>query len=247
MLQTTRKKVKFVLVSHGRSGSTLFFDLLSQNPDYDQLQKPQDAEVLSRRIRLPSLYLEYLAYRSQSRLFGVHIKVFDHLEKINRIYSLTDQIAFFRKLVNNNWKIIYLRRENILRIALSILIAGERKIWHVKSAEEKTNLKLVNIDKRMLLRCMQITELRLQRDLNAISHVEYFPMVYESDLINPEFHQKTMDTVFNYLDISNNISVKASFLKTSGDNLAETISNLDEIVKFISSIPKYKIYLDELY
>lgn len=236
---------KFVLVAHGRSGSTLFFDLISQHPDYDKAQRPENAEVLARKSFFPYLYLEYLSFRSSAKLFGVHIKVFDHLEKINNIYSPIDQVVFFNRLVKKGWKIIYIKRENILKIALSILVAAKRRKWSVKSTEELANHSLLSIDTSQLLRCMQITQLRQMRELNAISHVEFLPLMYEINLSKSESHQQTMNRVFEYLDISRNVKVEASLKKTSPSSYSSIISNFEEVVNFVESIPQYKVFLND--
>ncbi len=138
-------KVKFILFSQGRSGSTLLSDLLDSSP-----MIKSDGEVFGAgmpiRVRFPKLYLNLRMKSFRSPVYGCKIKIYDleHQHGMNE----EETKSFLRARFAEGWKIIHLRRTNKLRQALSSLVAEATETYHVAKEDgpsERSKVK-VNVD-----------------------------------------------------------------------------------------------------
>ena len=66
----------------------------------------------------------------------------------------------------------------------------------------------------------------------SLSGLRALDVVYERDLQRAEDHQGTIDRVAEYLGVRS-VRVKAGLTRLTTDELAEFVSNHDEVVRFI--------------
>lgn len=226
---------KFVIFTQGRTGSELLCDLINTHPDIHC-----DTEILRKiRVLFPLQYVYGRAARIQQNTYGFKVKP----------YQLTDDQkidphTFLTQLYNQQWKIIYLKRLNVLRQSLSMLIAIKRKnVWHLKSSQT-VDSKKVNIDPNKLIQEIErhLKYLNLEKDI--LTDLPHLSLVYEADLLNRENHQKTLDGIFDYLGIDS-VTVKTNFKKTIALPLSNYIENYEEIVHRIHQTPYAKFLADE--
>lgn len=112
------KGTRFVIFAQGRSGSTALRALLTNPPNV-----LSEGELLMEHKFLPHKFLDGKAQRhtSEGLAWGFKLKWW-HLTE----YQNQDVCSFLRNLYERDWKIIYLRRRNILFQALSTL-SGEAR------------------------------------------------------------------------------------------------------------------------
>jgi len=234
-LPTTLPTNKFVIFAQGRSGSQLLCDLMNTHPSIHC-----DTEILRKiRVLFPLQYVQGRAARIQENTYGFKVK----------IYQLTDDQkidphSFLTQLHNQEWKIIYLKRLNALRQSLSMLIAiNRRNAWHLTS-RQTVDLKKNYINPEKLIKEIErrLNYLNLEKDL--LTDLPHLPLVYESDLLNPENHQTTLNRIFDYLGIDS-VSVKTHFKRTTALPLSDYIQNYDEIVHRIHQTPYAEFLADE--
>ena len=71
--------------------------------------------------------------------------------------------------------------------------------------------------------------------------IPYITIVYEEDLLPGDKQQKTMDRIFDYLDLPS-VSVRTNLVRTTSDNMSDFIENYEEVVNIISQT-KYAEFL----
>ncbi len=135
-------------------------------------------------------------------------------------------------LHQQGWKVIYLKRVNSLRQAVSFLVANTRNEWI--GTKKNTLQEKIHIDCDELLAKMERLENALQKDDEIVAPVPHLPLVYEDHLINSEQHQATLNQVFEYLGIDS-APIYTNMSKTSSSkNLADIIDNYEEVERRVS-------------
>ena len=246
---SSRDKPKFILLAGYRSGSTLLAALLNCHPaifcdgeiflkfckqhPYSRLRRPF-AKLLS-----PHLYIKGCVDFGQSNTwYGFDLKISQletvHFEPLHGL--LHEQLA---DLHRNNWRIIYLRRDNLYRQAVSNLLARSRNHWLVN---EPTTLSRVYMEPRDLLNELIWFEKQAVLERNALQHLPHLTVLYERDLRQAGNHQAAADKAFSYLGLES-FPVQTSLHRTTADSLADNIQNHDEIDRSIGQT-KYAHYLE---
>ena len=117
------KKGKFLIFSQGRTGSTLLMDLLSSHPEIHC-----DGELLYYRVPFPAQFVKLKSALTLKKHFGFKVKIYQLVE----IQNIKDPREFIMEFYNRGWKIISLKRENLLRHVISFWFAEENKKYHFK-------------------------------------------------------------------------------------------------------------------
>ena len=212
--------VRVVIFAQGRTGSTLLENLLCSSGYFRE-----NGELLNTRygeVLFPISFISGLSKRSHSN-FIFHVKIY-HLTK-NRENPI-DPCSFLEKLYADGWKIIYLRRENKVKHALSNIIVNHRGKYHKFDTEEE--------DLKILFKCEQLIR-RVKRlaceeeEKAALENVKYHEVIYENDLENAQSHQQTVDRILEYLSLAPR-AVTTRHKKVNNRPLEETISNYDEFL-----------------
>ena len=222
---------KFILFARGRSGSGLLRRLINSHPDI----YCDDEIFLQRKAVFPRHYLNNKSRIAKSKIFGYKAK----LTQLENQYSNRKKIL--EHFFSDDFKIIYLRRKNIFRQAVSGMIGGQRQIWH----DTETNPLAGNffyIDVEDLLNSMNILEEILQREQEILDGKKYHFVCYEDDLLNQEDHQSTMDKVFEYLDVET-VPVNTKIVRTTTDDLSDFIENDKEVLEAVKN-SKYSKFLE---
>jgi hypothetical protein len=226
---------KFVIVTIGRTGSTLLTDLINRHNDVYC-----DGEIFSRkhwkRLYFPNTYLNgrsSLAF--PKTCYGFKLKL-EHLYRYNKIKNYA---LFFDKLNSAGWKIIHLKRNNILSLALSVCSAWDDNIYELKQ-KQSFHKKVIN-PKRLhdVVNFIQNLEDEEQNIVNKYNHIKF---IYEDDLLKPDCHQETADKVFMYLGLKP-AKVSTVFVKKGAPKLLENIQNSEEIVTYFKQT-RYSKYLE---
>ena len=225
-------KQKFVLFFRPRAGSNLLCNLLNSHPEVFC-----DGEIFGGgQVFFPNLYLKGRYAIAKKDVYGFKI----HLNQI-RNQGLEAQ-TFFSDFHQQGWKIIYIRRKNSLRQAVSFLIAQQRNEW--VGTPKNTLTGKFPIDPNELASKIGRIEQAVQKEQELLGPFAPLNIIYEDDMLSAEQHQTTLERNFDFLSIDS-VPVKTNMAKTtSSSNLVDTIENYEEVEKRIRQTP-YAQFLEE--
>ncbi|MEL7083959.1 MAG: hypothetical protein AAGM36_05625 [Cyanobacteria bacterium J06597_1] len=212
---------QFVVFFRPRAGSNLLIDLISSHPDVFC-----DDEIFglkySGKVTYPNLY------RKGRWLLGAGKTCYGY--KIS-YYQITkqgfDPKTYLQELHKQNRKIIYVERLNILRQAVSFLVAQQRSEW-IGRADNQLRYK-ARIDCTALIAEMERIERSVHLEKKLLSPFPHLHLIYEQDLLISDKHQATCNRIFNFLALDSS-EVKTQRVKTSKSNdLTDIISNYEDV------------------
>lgn len=233
LLRPTPPGTRFVVFANYRTGSRLLTGLLDSHP---LIRCEQELLLPFMRPRRRKVLFPHLLVKSRyagvnKDLYGWSLKLDQLLKVLIREIHGTPA-RFMRKLHVTGWKILYLSRRNVVRQALSNIIANTRGIWHHDRSENWTQHEKIGIDCRRWLWQIEWLENMHRLERKALKGIPYFPVFYERDLLRADIQQATMDRVFEYLGIPT-AAVQASTFRISSDRLADHVQNYDELVEAV--------------
>ncbi len=180
--------VRIVLFAQGRTGSTLFGELIGGHPDVCWL-----AEILGRRVRWPLRWVEGHARLSGGDAVGFQVKIY----QLTHIQLIRDPGAFLRGLHGSGWSVLYLWRRNLVRQALSNFAAKQRGSFHERGGP--ASLVPVRVDTVRLLRECRWRDYQYQRELEVLRDIPHESFCYESDLLDNSRWQESADRAFAHV------------------------------------------------
>lgn len=221
---------KFVIYTRGRTGSTVLTDLLNSHPemycDYEIFNTFNDTTP----VRYPLKYIDSCSKRAtlnKKSVYGFKVKI----EQLKNEQGYKDIGRLLKSAEDAGWKMIYLRRVNIFNHAVSGMIANQTKVFHLKNKNEALQQK-IKIDVGLLLGIMNYFEELGKLEEDSLRSLSYITVSYEDDLLDNSKHQETSDKIFQYLGIKS-FPVNTQLKKIIPENLADIISNYDEVYDFI--------------
>jgi LPS sulfotransferase NodH len=221
------KQARLVIFAQGRTGTTLLESLLVSTGHFKA-----GGEMLNcndHRIRYPFSYTVGRAKDEAPQNFFFHVKIY-HLTR-DRGQRPVDPAKFLGNLHQNGWKILYLRRDNILQHALSNLVAEARGNYHrYENSEEKLRFSIDPSELRRMLR--ERREFQVQ-EVAALEGLPRMSFQYETNLEDATEQQRTVDTILDTLGLERR-PAQAKTLKVNRFAPSELIENfreIDEIVR----------------
>jgi LPS sulfotransferase NodH len=232
---------RFVIFAQGRTGSTLLGDLMNSHPDIFVYGEIMQANVI-RNLRNPRLFASGLCSLSRKPAVGFKVKIYQ-LERDQRQDAKKTLEDFHR----HGWKIIYLKRMNILRHAISDIRSDATGMFHqVKdkkvSQEGKGVPKKIRIESELLISTMKFRETYLEKEKLALATVPYLTIEYEKDLFNPDVQRAALNRLFEFLELPPH-DAETSFKKVTSKNIADDVENFDELEQVLHR-EGYESYLD---
>lgn len=232
-------KTNFVIFSQSRSGSSLLVELLDSHPeihcdgelfnlDHGYVKDPV---MLAIWKKMPYSFIYCRRVRSAGELYG--FKLFDHhLSRAGRVIHILHKMG---------WKIIYLKRDDIVRQALSEIIATSTGQWHRAENETiKDRVFTISVDK-----FIEKVEGRIMlRDVerNILQTLPHYTMTYEESLKNTEDWQHSLNDLFDHLGVKK-VSVRANLRKMYDRSYSEMVENYDDLIEAVKH-SKYSKILD---
>ena len=220
-----RPDARFVLFAQGRSGSTLLADLLNSHPQVHCAD-----EILTWPRRSPRAYVEACSIGHRGNVYGFKVKI-HHLTDDQ---GMDDPGAFLRDLHAEGWHVLYLRRRNVLRQALSAAVAARRDTYHETSAGHGPSPVHVDVDD-LLWRTAQRVEF-VEQERRALDGVPHAAFVYEDDLLSSDRHQAAAARAFAHLGL-NEVPVSTGLRRIAARPLADLVRNHVEVVAAVSASP----------
>ncbi len=230
---------KFVIYTRGRTGSSVLTELLNCHPEIFC-----DVEIFNymychSRVFFPDLYIRSCSKRAaihHKTVYGFKVKIaqlrFEH--KYNNYENI------LKKLSDEGWKFIYLKRENYLRHKLSNIFTTQTNIFRIKNRQE-INHKKIRVDCEQLLRGITYSEEVSRTEEENLKNIPHIKITYEGDLLDNSKHQETADKIFGYLNLSTH-KVFTDLKRMSSENLEDMLENYDEVYDFFKDT-KYKLFL----
>lgn len=212
---------KFVIFGRGRSGSTLLVDLLDSHP-----QIHCDNEILHHRVLFPRLYIDSCASRYQSQVYGFKLLSY----QIKDVQPISQPKNFLLELCQSGYKIIYLKRKNLLDHALSNINARQKQKFHYHVSQDKTQKKSIHVEVKELLKWITGSEKLNNYEHQLLQNVPHLSLTYESNLQYSLSHQTTANQIFQLLDLPL-VSVKTNLIKIMPLTVNEMIINYEEILE----------------
>jgi hypothetical protein len=221
---------KFVLFAQGRTGSTLFGELLGSHPDVFFADEILRAKVLS-----PSLWVAGQRRRHRRRVFGFHVKIY----QLSDVQGVDDAGRWLRQMDDRGWRVLTLRRRNLLRHVLSNMTIEATGQVHDRSGA--AGHRQLHVDPDHVLHWMRIREQVGRDEDRALDGVAHESFVYEDDLADSAAWQGTADRAFQSLGVSST-PVAANLKRRNPMDLSDLISNYAELAAALKGTP-YEAHL----
>ncbi len=220
-LRPARNVEPFVIFAQGRTGTWLLYDLLNSHP-----MVQCDKEILQQRVLFPLKYVQGCARLSSRLVYGCHIQ-------INQLLTTQpcDPRDFMHTLASQGWRILYLKRSDIVRQSLSTMIARQRQEW-VTTQSNPLKGQQFNIDPQELLDWLRRRVEHQALEADILKDIDHIVLDYETHLQDSAVHQQTMDMIFDYLKLET-APVRTTTQKIMPQDLREAVANYDLIAEVI--------------
>ncbi|MGR3303164.1 MAG: hypothetical protein ACUZ8I_11750 [Candidatus Scalindua sp.] len=225
---------KFLVFAQGRTGSDLLRSLLNSNPMIFC-----DGEILEEKVFFPMAYIKAKCASSRKNTYGFKLKIY----QLTGNQHILQPEKFVSNLYNQNWKIIYLNRRNLLRQVVSGYVAQKRKSFHHRQGDSKIKFEKIHINYDVLINDLQERECFLMQEKEVLKHVPHITINYEDHLMHYDNQQNTLNRVFDFLNVPS-VSVKTNLVKITSSNLSNVILNYNE-VKHVIAKTKYVNCFDD--
>ena len=239
------KKPKFCVITTPRSGSTWLATLLDSHPQIKSFEEPFIWRA-DRPNWTDTDFPTYYDYKNNTDKKSI-FTVFKYLDILNRYRAETDfNIIGFKimynqiqdnpevmlKLLQDNYRIIHLIRQNYLDIIISRTAKKQYHIAHSRTVQSQT--KQVTIDTSYLIedldRCTRNN--KLFSSLLKIMPLKVLEITYES---MQQDYNKVLCSVADFLEVdSESIVFKSDLKRTNKGKYADKIANYEEVVETLS-------------
>lgn len=223
-------KTRYIFFGHGRSGSHLLGDYINQHPNAyfdDELFNSFRLKKMSALKRRIAKHFPFLYFKSRINAVQKEVYGFSFI-----IYQFKIARTTLNEMFNRGWKIIYLNRDNVFDQMISHQVAFKKNNWHnkkTKDAIEHVSEDFFTLDKEQCLDSLKRNiELRIaEREL--VDKIPHYSVNYERDLKDTSNHQKTLDGVFHFLEISPIKLSASNYKKVFSKPYSEIVTNYSEI------------------
>lgn len=226
---------RFILFGRGRSGTTALVSLLDSLP---ALQC--EGEILHDYVPFPRLHV--LGRSAKSALPGYGCKILSYQLRDVQTALETPETFLHTLHEKSGFRVLYLRRKNLLRHALSN-IRARREGFHQKQSDGPREHTALTVDPQHVVEWMDSSQALRAYEQRLLKGIPYLSLTYEDHLKDPSVHQATVDKVCEYLGIEP-APVHTEYQKIAPRSLREGVANYDALAEHLAST-EYAKYLDE--
>lgn len=225
-------KQKFVIFGRGRSGSTLLTSLLDGHSQITCL-----GEILRYRSVNPVKQLHRELATTGS--FAAGFKLLSY--QMRSIHRLPPENDLLKQLSDGGMHVIYLKRDNLVRHAVSNLYARKRRAYHSsdKRAAEKTR---VVIEPEEIFAWMEGSAALGAYEEQVLRNVPHTALSYEQNLSNETAQQATYHGLLDEFGLPFE-EPQSALRKVTPSRFEDTIENHAALLQAISG-SRYAGYLD---
>lgn len=226
---------RFILFGRGRSGTTALVSLLDSLPDLQC-----DGEVLHNYVPFPRLHVLGRSARGPTSGYGCKILSY----QLRDVQTALDTPETFLHTLHeqDGFRVLYLRRANLLRHALSN-IRARREGFHQKQSDGPREQTALTVDPEHVVEWMNSSKALRAYERRLLKGIPHLSLTYEEHMQDSSNHQSTVDAVCEYLGIES-APVETEYQKVAPRSLREGVANYDSLAEHIAST-EYEKYLDE--
>lgn len=230
-----KHQVKLVIFGQGRSGSTLLESLIASTGSFrahgERLSPFYRTRFHRGEARFPVSYIHGLVKQTPQN-FIFHLKP-RHLmgpqkgvrKKMGERKKAIAPARVLRDFQRYGWQVLYLRRRNRVKHALSNLVRNHRGYGHkLDDAPERYRLRVDCDD--FVQRVAEKLEVE-QIEQDALRGIDFQEVVYEDHLENAALHQSTIDRILQAVSLEPT-AVTTEHRKVNTQSMADLIENYDE-------------------
>lgn len=224
---------RFVLFGRGRSGTTALVSMLDRLPTLRC-----EGEVLHNYVPFPQRHVLGRCARSRAEGYGCKILSYQ-LRDVQRLRRSPK--AFLRILhEEHGFDLLYLRRTNLLRHALSN-IRARRETFHREKTDASRASRALTVDPEHVVEWMRNSEALHTFEQTLLKGLPYLSLTYEEHIRDPSTHQSTVDEICEYLGIPS-APVETRYQKVAPPSLEEGVANYEELAAYLKGT-SYARYL----
>jgi len=231
---------RFILFGRGRSGTTALVSLLDGLPSVRC-----EGEILHDWVPFPHLHVRGRSARAASRTYGCKILSYQ-IRDVQ--WTLPSRREFLHTLHHEDgFQVLYLRRTNLLRHALSN-IRARRDTFHQEkdgaggSGGQRSEREALHVDPETVVDWMRSSEALRTYEETLLDGVPHLSLTYEDHIRNPDQHQATIDDICEFLDVES-APVQSRYQKIAPPSLRDGVENYDQLVRRLQGT-RYEEYLD---
>ncbi|MBK8050877.1 MAG: hypothetical protein IPK16_29520 [Anaerolineales bacterium] len=234
-LSMSQPEVRFVIVTNGRTGSTLLVNLLRSHPAIqceDEILNERRWQGAQRPLGWlvrtePAPYLAWRARRATKPVFGFKLKTGAQVVDLGRTLG---------SLYRRGWRLIYLARRDALQQTFSWCVAQASGRWQSNGDHPIRDNNGVTLDvaafQRDLSACVQD-----RQHLAALLHRwPHLALVYEDDLQHSDLWPATGARLCAFLGVAP-APLTSQVARTWERPYAEVVTNYAEILAAVAAGP----------
>ena len=215
---------RFVIFGRGRSGSTLLVRMLDQHNDITCL-----GELLRCRLMFPEAYRDRCLNIAPKPVRGFKLLSY----QMTQVMKIAPDSGYLRRMQDDGFRIIYIHRDNYLRLAVSNMFARIRGQFHVdRQSESGAEHQRHYFSPDELLQWMEGARFRTVEEKAFLDGVDHFDVLYERDLECRESQTNTVRKLFAWFGVDCQ-DVQPSLRQATPRDLNRIIENYDEVVERI--------------
>jgi LPS sulfotransferase NodH len=213
-----KPRTRFVIFGRGRSGSSLLVELLDSIPHI-----VCKGELFREPCRTPLARVGATA--AAARAEGADVFGFKLLSYQLKDFVAGDDRGFVEKLHSSGYHVIHLRRDNLLRHALSNIRARRIGVFNATAAPPSGPIE---VDTENLLGWLRSSRRLEQFEEHILDGIDHLALTYEHDLVDSSVHELTVTRVCDFLGVEGAIP-RSSLAKLSPESLQDLVANPDEV------------------
>lgn len=146
------------------------------------------------------------------------------------------------KIQNKGWKILYLRRENLLGQFVSNIFAEASGTYHYSIVNTRKKPDKIYLPPDRMLKSIEARKKNLDLERLALNGLDYLELCYEQDLLNRELQSCTFSRIQSYLGVEQE-TLHPTLRKAVNKPLREVVTNYLEVEQILRNTP-YEHFLD---
>ena len=221
---------KFVIFSQSRSGSTLLKELIGSHPSIHcegEILALSDGYITNRYIlkicrKIPVPYFYFRKRMCVGNVYGFTLFVYHSpyiKQSIHRLSKL-------------GWKIVYLKRRDIINQAISNIVAHRNQYFHNMIDNDLPENVDFEINREEFLSEIKRRIHWHQTERDILMNIDHLPIFYEKDLENLKYWQPTADRIFQFLNMDSS-EVNSGLKKTYKKPYSELVSNYQNLIELL--------------
>lgn len=175
------------------AGRPLLTSTLDRHPDIRC-----DDEILIVPRLFPRRFVDSAARHTPARVYGFHVKIYQ-LASWQRVDDVGKWLGSMHR---GGWKIIYLRRENLLRQVVSNVFAETVGTYHHRDCVQPSRPERIALPIERLHNSIDARQKYLAAERNALKGLDHLELMYERDLEAPEAQAGTFTRILSYLGVA---------------------------------------------